>query len=653
VNRLQRTTLALVGLASILVAAIGVSPRSPGTVFAAPSPSFSIADVGTYGGEPSIVSDRTGRLYETTPQGGTVTYTSADHGATWAQVTTADKSSGDDCLATDQANAVYLCNLNGNAEIAPLQADVWKSVDRGQSWTRGGNIQAPASACGTSCNVFGVDRDWVAASIPAPYSKTEKAEVVLMYHDFYGPSQIWVNISHDGGATFGPPQNVLAGPLFTPGAIAGTVVAQLYTMCNTVPAGVAIAPPGTPHANRIYVAWIAADPIQNPTGCNISMAQAFHTFWIAYSDDNGASWTPQQAFDAGLGHDASTPFVGFTLDNQGNPYFGFAVNLNSNPAVCPAKQALGTLQSDPSCEYDMYVVWSNDGGTTWDGGGGAIPGSAKTAYRVNPVTETGTHVFPAIVAGDPGNVEVAYLRTTFIEPTDSLGKFVPGGCAGPSTARPNYPGPCPWNLYGAQSLNLNAGPANATWAVTQITPTMHMGDICNLGIACIPTVSNRHLLDFIQEALDPQGCAHIGYADDNVGPHGMLRAANQTSGCIPNSGQTSCQEGDGAGTFKGNRGDGDFTFDGDGCLDGDQDGADSQNRGDGKDFHSARVDSIGLDSLGTTLTMKGVGTSGGMPVSFVLVAVESTTLTPGSVTMTLSDGFVNSGLLTSGSIKLH
>jgi hypothetical protein len=502
------------------------------TVFAAQSPAYSLANVGAYGGEPSIVSDTSGRLYATTPEGGTVTYTSADRGATWAKVTTADPSSGDDCLATDQSGAVYLCNLWGNAATLPLQADVWKSVNQGQSWTRGQAIARQASVCGTSCSVFGVDRDWLAASIPAPFSTTDKAEVVLMYHDIYGPSQIWVNISYDGGATFGPSQNVLTGPAFSLGAIAGTVVAQGYTMCNTIPAGVAIAPPGTPHAQRIYVAWIAADLAQNATGCNISQAEGFHTFWISYSDDNGKTWTPQQAFDGGIGHDASTPFVGFTLDNQGNPYFGFTANLNSNPAVCPAKQTLGTLQSDPSCEYDMYVVWSSDGGKTWDGGGGLIPGSAKTPYRVNSANETGTHVFPTIVARNPGNVEVAYLRTTLIEPTDSLGKFMPGGCAGPGTATPNYPGPCPWNLYAAQSLNLSAGPAGATWAVMPITTTpMHIGDICNLGIACIPTVSNRHLLDFIQETLDPQGCAHIVYADDNLVK--LIRVANQTSGCLP------------------------------------------------------------------------------------------------------------------------
>src|SRR5437870_5375639 len=380
----------------------------------------------------------------------------------------------------------------------------------------------------------GADRDWVATSTP-PGGTPNPAEVVPMYHDFYGPSQIWVNISHDGGATFGPPQEVLASPSVTPGAAAGTLVAQGYTFCNTVPAGVQIVRPGLPHAGRIFVAWIAADLAQNATGCNVTMLQSFHTLWISYSDDNGLTWTAQQAFDAGIGHDASTPFAGFTTDNQGNPYFGFANNLNSNPATCSAESAAGTVQSDTSCEYDMYVVWSKDGGTTWDGGGGLIPGSAARAYRVNSVAERGTHWFPAIAAGDPGQVDVAYLRTSEILPTDAFGKANPAGCAGPGPAKgnpSNYPPPCQWNLYASQSTYLTLSTGSATWTTTQITTTpMHIGDICNLGIFCLAPSSNRNLLDFITETLDPQGCAHIAYADDNT--VNKLRVANQTSGCLP------------------------------------------------------------------------------------------------------------------------
>src|SRR5881392_2797374 len=206
---LRKGALAAMAAAAVVVAS---SPAQ-----AASTPAYKVVNVGAYGGEPSIVS-------------------------------------------------VYLCNLAGSEGVAPLQPDVWKSVDHGKTWTHGAGA---LPQCATSCSPFGVDRDWVAASIPAG-GTTASAEVVLMYHDFYGPSQIWVNISHDGGATFGPPQEVLASPSVTPGAVAGTLVAQSYTFCNTVPAGVQIVRPGLPHAGRIFVAWIAADLAQNASGCNVS-----------------------------------------------------------------------------------------------------------------------------------------------------------------------------------------------------------------------------------------------------------------------------------------------------------------------------------------------------------------------------------------------
>jgi hypothetical protein len=627
----RRLLLAAAGTISLVAAAVGVS-----SVAMAAPPVYSVATLDRYGGEPSIVSDSTGRLYDTSPSLGTVTYRSDNLGTTWIKTSDGpDPSSGDNCLATDQMGSVYMCNLNGSAEALALQADVWKSKDQGVTWSQGQGI-LPGSVCAASCSVFGVDRDWVAASIPA-FSDTDHALVVLMYHDFYGPSEIWVNISTDGGATYGAARPVLATAVNGDPTTAVKVGAN--TFCNTVPAGVAIAPPGTPHAGRIFVAWIAADPVQNASGCNVSMFQSFHNFFLSYSDNGGLTWTAVQAWDALVGHDASTPFVAFTIDNQGNPYFAATINLKSD-STCATKTG-AALQSATKCEYDAYLIWSGDGGSTW-----------SRPYRVSPLSETGTHQFPTLSVGDPGNVIVGYLRTTYIEPTDPFGKFLPGGCAGSNTVT-GAVGPCPWNLYAAQSVNLRDGPSGATWAVTQITTTpMHVGDICNLGIACIGRLgSNRHLLDFNMSALDPRGCNHIAFADDNT--VNKLQVANQTSNCLPNSGQTVCHEGDGGGNFHGSHGDGSFTFDSDGCLDCDQNSVDSNNRGDGKDFHATRIDDVVLDSSGTTATITGLGTSGGVPVSFVFVAVQSTPLTPGAVTFRFSDGFSNSGSLTSGAISLH
>jgi hypothetical protein len=523
--RTLATMVAFTSASGSLLVTAAISEADP--------PHYSVANVGAYGGEPSIASNSKGELYDTTPSGGTVMYKSTDGGEAWTKTGTADTASGDDCISTDQSGALYLCNLAGSPSTAPLQADMWKSTDDGKSWVYGNNTfneMAGTNICGTSCNPFGVDRDWADAYIPHR-GTTKTAVAAMMYHDFYGPSSIWVNISTDGGNTYGTTENVLAN--FTSSGASQAALAEAESNCSTVPIGLRIEKTG-PHPGRIYLAWIASDPESLVTGCNVTQDQSYHTMFVAWSDDKGATWTPQLAFDAGVGHDASTPFASFTLDNKGNPYIGFTTQGPSeNPAVCAAESVAGTLQGDATCTYHMWVVWSSDGGATWDGGGGTIPGSAGAAYEVDPSTASQTDVFPAIAAGNPGKVDVAWLGTNVTEPTDPLGKFDPGGCAGPGPGNGNptfYPATCSWNVYAGQSLNLTAAPAKATWTKTQITSApMHVGDICNLGIFCVSPASNRNLLDFISETFDPTtGFAHIAYADDNK--VNKLRAANQTDG---------------------------------------------------------------------------------------------------------------------------
>ena len=524
-----RYSLALTATAVFCSVAALSAAGATGTMTGAPA--YKLATVGAYGGEPTIASSTKGELYDTTPSGGTLLYKSTTHGSTWTKATTADPSSGDDCVFTDQSNAVYECNLAGSPEAAPLQADVWKSVDDGKTWMYGNNnvdLAAGSNVCGTSCNPFGVDRQWGAAYIP-PGGTTSTATVALAYHDFYGPSQIWVNISNDGGKTFGNPIDVMGN--FTVNASDQAAVALADSACNTVPTGVNIAWAGA-HAGRIYVSWIASDPESPATGCNVTMLQAFHNLFVAWSDDGGRSWTPQLAFDAGVGHDTSSPFAGFTIDRRGNPYVAFTAPApSSNPETCAAESAAGTLQSDPSCSNHMWVAWSADGGSTWDGGGGLVPGSAATAYEVDPRNAAQTDLFPTIAAGAPGKVDVSWLRTNEIEPTDAAGKFLPGGCAGPGNGNPSfYPPVCKWNLYAGQSLNLRSATGIATWKRSALTTTpTHVGDICNLGIFCLDPNSNRDLLDFDTETVDPvTGFAHIAFADDNTVK--KLRVANQVSG---------------------------------------------------------------------------------------------------------------------------
>jgi hypothetical protein len=517
----------------LILTALAAVSSSPA---AASPPKFGLATLSLYGGEPSIWASDQGVLYDTTPSGGTILFRSTNGGKSWVQTKTADPSSGDTCVATDQSGAVYECNLAGSQSVHPLEADVWKSLDEGNSWKYGNNPinTGGANVCGTSCNPFGVDRQWVDAYIPKGKTTTN-AIVLLAYHDFYGPSHIWFNLSTDGGRSYGPSENIFQHGKHNE----NTLWALANSDCNTVPTGARIVKSG-PHAGRMYVSWISSDPESPATGCNVSMAQSFHNVWVAWSDDKGKTWDIRLAYDAGPFHDASTPFAAFTLDKSGNPYVAFdSPAPGENAQKCAAESTAGTVQSDSSCAYHLWVVWSKDGGKTWDGGGGMFAGTAAKAYEVDPSKKPQTDLFPTIAAGKPGHVAVGWLRTNEIVPTDPLGKFDPGGCAGPGTAGvPTYPPTCKWNLYAGQTANLTQKPSKQTWTMSQLTPTpMHVGDICNLGIACIPYVSDRNLLDFNSEALDTTtGCVHIAYADDhNLYGTGKdrgnrLRVANQISG---------------------------------------------------------------------------------------------------------------------------
>jgi hypothetical protein len=124
-------------------------------------------------------------------------------------------------------------------------------------------------------------------------------------------------------------------------------------------------------------------------------------------------------------------------------------------------------------------------------------------------------------------------------------------------------------------------------------------------------------------------------------------------GAVPASpSEFPCHEADGSGAFQGQQR-GNVQFDADGCIDGDSDHVDSSNRGDGKEFHSTQIQSTQIDAVAHTITISGLGVAGGVPVSFVLVGLETSPTTPGWVSLTTSDGYAVSGTLLRGSIQLH
>ncbi len=440
-----------------------VKPKKPAGL------SFQISNVHEKtGGEPSIAVAKDGWIYTSWPGDGGMHFARSNNGGrTWTQGGFADTGSGDTTVNVDSSGAVYESNLNGS-----LQGDVYKSFDHGATWPQKGLTDGGTNA---SNSAFFVDRQWTDAFIP-PGKTTHEARVYLTYHDFV-PSQIWVNTSKDGGKTFGEPVDVLGAE------------ANLDSFCDTIPGGLAVAKKG-PYAGRVYVLWLAGDVVTNlATGCNITQLTTFHTVWIAWSDDEGATWSNRRVFDGGFGHDASALFADLSLDRLGNPYVAFGMNLGN--------------------QVDAFAMASFDGGFSWTGGGQPL--------KVN--NTKGSHLFAAIAAGDPGKAVVTYLRSETIVPTLPYGKSFPGG--DPDAT---------WDLYAAQTLNLRS--TAPTWTVKKITTEpMHFGDICVLGIFCTvfePVGANRSLLDFIDVAIDPQGRAHIAYTDDAEG--NCICVAHQRSG---------------------------------------------------------------------------------------------------------------------------
>jgi YVTN family beta-propeller protein len=124
-----------------------------------------------------------------------------------------------------------------------------------------------------------------------------------------------------------------------------------------------------------------------------------------------------------------------------------------------------------------------------------------------------------------------------------------------------------------------------------------------------------------------------------------------------------CHEDDGNGNINGtNGGTANFKQDQDQCedqTDNDQDQATDKadniqfnDPGANVNFVSGRINSINFNGPAHSVTITGTGTNAGHVVSFTVVAVSTRFNPPGFFSISLSDGYVNSGNLLSGVIEV-
>ncbi|HZQ27656.1 MAG TPA: sialidase family protein [Acidimicrobiales bacterium] len=386
---------------------------------------------------------------------------------------------GDVELAADQSGRLYFADLQstvGAPANSGVQPVVATSDDGFATW------QGQCSAN----QAFSVDREWMAAFTP-PGKTSADSRVYMTYHDF-GPNTMWVNASKDGGKTWSLPVDIVTDP-----------TAALNSFCDTVPAGIAV----DPTTGWVYVGWTAgAGPATNAgTGCNYTQGTVFNNFFVAVSKDEGATWSTTHAF-AGPDYtqpepaDLSEIFGSIVVDRAGGVSIAFPAFING--------------------EFGAYLATSPKA----DGFGNLHFGPP---VKVNG-PDTHTAFFTRLVAGDAGRLNMIYLgspvknviataqnKATFTGADPNQPNCTPE--VGTNVQGLRFPGkPCqmpataPWYLYLAQTLD---GGATFTNQKLDAGP-VHVGDICTLGIFCLPG-DDRDLADVNDIRIDRTGGFQVAY----------------------------------------------------------------------------------------------------------------------------------------------
>lgn len=176
--------------------------------------------------------------------------------------------------------------------------------------------------------------------------------------------------------------------------------------------------------------------------------------YLGKSVDAGQSWMLKLVYQAGDTVSLAHVFPSLALDKAGNLYVAFSDGANS------------------------YLTASTSGGEAW-----------TTPVRVNAGANLKTTVEPWVVAGDAGRVAVFFYGTS-------------DASFNSTTAN--------WSIYMAQSQNALA--SVPTFAISAATGVMHIGAICDNGLACAN--GTRNLLEYFYPDVYPDGNVFVPYPDD-------------------------------------------------------------------------------------------------------------------------------------------
>ncbi len=257
-----------------------------------------------------------------------------------------------------------------------------------------------------------------------------------------------------GGAVADTKPTACPDPIDPTLSVAGPIVVDKSTVAGP-----------SSHPHRLYIPFLRCTGDAETGG--LVTCGAPYRLYIARSDDGGTTWTRRLVKLLGPTAYPRNIFVQMTVDKGGNLYYDWA-------------QSQVDSSGTTSGETDIYYAYSTSGGDSW-------------SSPINLTQETGdSAVFPWMVAGDPGQVDLVYYKA-------NTGDYPPNATQ------------AVWNVYFSQSQNaLNPGP---NFKSVQISDhPNHVGPICTSGLGCS---GGRTLGDFFTMDIDHLGAANVVWADDN------------------------------------------------------------------------------------------------------------------------------------------
>jgi hypothetical protein len=385
-------------------------------------------------------------------------------------------------IVHDSLGNYYVAAIEG----VPGGIDVWKSVDSGASFSYLGQpdgIQIGSAAAGVDgVGLGGGDEDLAVSPAGAVYASSLWLGSATQSTSFNGGT-VWVSnpvssdlplVDRQWIASHGNKELYLTTKQL--GAdLDGTVtlfVAKSFDNGLTFPQ---VSPVTTPEmgVQPGDQGNIIVDQ-NNGNVYTVFIDQHGNIVWLARSTDGGLTWILKQVFAAPAGTNLANIFPVVAIDSASNVYVTFSNGTN------------------------VFLAASKDQGATW-----------TTPVRVNNGAGTKTAIGAWISGGGAGSVDIAWWGTS-------------AGNANDPNAQ--------WNVFAAQSRNATA--AVPTITQTAATPVIHVGPICNQGLACAS--GTRNLAEYFATDVGLNGESLIVYPDDKntSSPSGAARTffVKQTGG---------------------------------------------------------------------------------------------------------------------------